>query len=118
MEKFHGCMILLLFAGKLSRLYSNSKHLIITKKKFADKLSPLEANPQKPRKFSTVNDLHYTVFQQEALQILGFVVSVLEVQNHVLADHCTMLGVVTLIGSVEPLVTRIKTKSRDQHINL
>ena len=60
-EKFHGCMILLLFAGKLLRLYRNSKHLIITKKKFAGNLSRLEANPRKPQKFSTVNDLHYTV---------------------------------------------------------
>ena len=31
------------------------------KKKFAGKPSRLEANPQEPRKFSTVNDLHYTV---------------------------------------------------------
>ena len=62
MEKFHGCMIFLLFAGKLSRLYSNSKHLIANKKeKFTGKPSRLEANPRKPRKFSTVNDLHYTV---------------------------------------------------------
>ena len=30
-------------------------------KKFAGKPSRLEANPRKPRKFSTVNDLHYTV---------------------------------------------------------
>ena len=28
MEKFRGCTIFLLFAGKLSRLYSNSKYLI------------------------------------------------------------------------------------------
>ena len=60
-EKFRGCMIFLLIAGKLSRLHSNSKHLIIKKKKFAGKLSRLEANPRKPQKFSTVNDLHYTV---------------------------------------------------------
>ena len=60
MEKFHVCMIFLLFAGKLSRLYSNLKHLI-RKKKFAGKPSRLEANPPKPRKFSTANDLHYTV---------------------------------------------------------
>ena len=32
------------------------------KKKFAGKPSRLEANPQKPRKISTANDLHYTVF--------------------------------------------------------
>ena len=31
------------------------------KKKFAGKPSRLEANPRKPRKFSTANDLHYTV---------------------------------------------------------
>ena len=49
---------LLLFAGKLSQLYSNSKQLIIERKKFACKPSRLEANPQK---FSTANDLHYTV---------------------------------------------------------
>ena len=60
MEKFHGCMILL-FAGKLSQLYSNLKHLII-KKKFAGKPSRLEANPRKLQKFSTTDDLHYTVF--------------------------------------------------------
>ena len=53
---------LLLFVGKLLRLYSNSKHLIIKKKKFAGKLSRLEANPRKLRKFSTANDLHYTVY--------------------------------------------------------
>ena len=29
--------------------------------KFAGKLSRLEANPRKARKFSTANDLHYTV---------------------------------------------------------
>ena len=47
--------------GKLSRLYSNSKHLIIKKKKFAGKPLRLEANPRKPQTFSTANDLHYTV---------------------------------------------------------
>ena len=62
-EKFRGCMVFLLFAGKLSRLYSNSKHLIIQKKKFAGKPSRLEVNPREPRKFSTTNDLHYTVFK-------------------------------------------------------
>ena len=31
------------------------------KKKFAGKPLRLEANPQKPRKFSTANNLHYTV---------------------------------------------------------
>ena len=31
-------------------------------KKFAGKPSRLEANPRKPQKFSTANDLHYTVF--------------------------------------------------------
>ena len=49
--------MIFLFVGKLSRLYSNSKHLIIRKKKFAGKLT-IGANP---RKFSTANDLHYTV---------------------------------------------------------
>ena len=57
-SRLHG---LLLFAGKLLRLYSNSKHLIIKKKIFAGKLSRLEANPRKSQKFSTANDLHYTV---------------------------------------------------------
>ena len=33
------------------------------KEKFAGKLSRLEANPRKPQKFSTVNDLHYTVIE-------------------------------------------------------
>ena len=61
MEKFCSCMIFLLFVGKLSRLYSNSKHLIIKKKKFTGKPSQLEANPRKPWKFSNMNDLHYTV---------------------------------------------------------
>ena len=32
------------------------------KEKFTGKPSQLEANPRKLRKFSTVNDLHYTVF--------------------------------------------------------
>ena len=73
MEKFHGCMILLLFAGKLSRLYSNLKHLIITKKNFTGKLSRLETDPGKPRKFSTVNDLHYTVVQ--LLSLIFFKIS-------------------------------------------
>ena len=50
----------LVIRGKLSRLYSNSKHLIIRQKKIAGKPSRLEANPWKPRKFSTANDLHYT----------------------------------------------------------
>ena len=31
------------------------------KEKFAGKLSRLEANPRKVQKFSTVNNLHYTV---------------------------------------------------------
>ena len=53
---------LLVIRGKLSRLYSNSKYLIIKRKKFAGKPSQLEANPRKPRKFSTANDLHYTVY--------------------------------------------------------
>ena len=57
--KFRGCMILL-FTGKLLRLHSNSKHLIIKKKKFAGKPSRLEANPRKPQNFSTASDLHYT----------------------------------------------------------
>ena len=57
-SRFHD---LLVIRGKLLRLYSNSKHLIIKKKKFAGKPSRLEANPQKPRKFSTANDLHYMV---------------------------------------------------------
>ena len=33
------------------------------KKKFTGKPSRLEANPRKPQKFSTANDLHYTVLQ-------------------------------------------------------
>ena len=45
-----------------SRLYSNSKHLIIRKKKFTGKPLRLKANPQKPWKFSTTNYLHYVVF--------------------------------------------------------
>ena len=59
-KSFVVCMILL-FAGKLSWLYSNSKHLIIRQKKFAGKPLRLKANP---RKFSTANDLHYTVFNK------------------------------------------------------
>ena len=31
------------------------------RQKFAGKPSPLEANPRKPRKFSTANNLYYTV---------------------------------------------------------
>ena len=31
------------------------------KKEFAEKLSGLQANSRKPRKFSTTNNLHYTV---------------------------------------------------------
>ena len=40
------------------------KHLIIRKKYFAGKHSRLEANPRKPQKFSTSNDLHYTVLKK------------------------------------------------------
>ena len=53
--------MILLFAGKLSRLYSNLKNLIIRKEKFAGKPSRVEPNLRKPQKFSTANDLHYTV---------------------------------------------------------
>ena len=73
MEKFHGCMILL-FAGKLSRSYTNLKHLIIRKKKFAGKPLRLEANLRKPQKFSTANDLHYTVVpQRDAATLLPLI---------------------------------------------
>ena len=61
--------------GKLSRLHDliviRGKTFAIVKqfetpynrkKKFAGKPSRLEANPRKPRKFSTANDLHYTVY--------------------------------------------------------
>ena len=34
-------------------------------KKIAGKPSRLEANPRKPRKFSTANDLHYTVYSND-----------------------------------------------------
>ena len=40
------------------------------KKKFAGKPSRLEANPRKPRKFSTANDLHYTVLGKGKPKIL------------------------------------------------
>ena len=53
---------LMLFVGKLSRLYSNLKHLIIKRKRFAGKPSRLEANPRKPQKFSTANNWHYMVY--------------------------------------------------------
>ena len=44
------------------------------KKKFAGKLSRLEANPRKPRKFSAVNDLHYTVLETHAVYcVLGII---------------------------------------------
>ena len=59
--KVRGYMIFLLFVGKLLRLYTNLEHLIIRKKKFAGKPSRLEANPRKPQKFSTTNELHYMV---------------------------------------------------------
>ena len=49
-----------IFAGKLLQLYSNSKHLIIRKKKICWKTFVIGANP---RKFSTANDLHYTVYE-------------------------------------------------------
>ena len=39
------------------------------KKEFAGKPSRLEANLQKPRKFSTANDLHYTVFPTHGASI-------------------------------------------------
>ena len=60
--------------GKLSRLHDlvviRGKAFAIVqqfetpyhkKKKFTGKPSRLEANPRKPRMFSTANDLHYTV---------------------------------------------------------
>ena len=76
MQKFHSCMIFLLFVGKLSWLYSNSKHLIIIrKKKFAGKPLRLEANLRKPQKFSTANNLHYTVdlrFLYKMVSLIGY----------------------------------------------
>ena len=59
-------------SGKVSRLHNFlGKTLAIVqqfetpynrKKTFAGKPSRLEANPRKPRKLSTANDLHYTVY--------------------------------------------------------
>ena len=71
MQIIHGGKVswlhdLYVIRGKLSRLYSNSKHLII-RQKFAGKPLQLEANPRKPQKFSTANDLHYTVTHKVTL---------------------------------------------------
>ena len=66
------------FAVACTSCYSWEKFAIVwpvqetpyyKKKEFAGKLLRLQANPQKPRKFSATNDLHYTV-SAEAKKLL------------------------------------------------
>ena len=56
-SRFHD---LLVIRGKTFAIVQQFE-IPYNKKKFAGKPSRLEANPRKPRKFSTMNDLHYTV---------------------------------------------------------
>ena len=85
---------LLVIRGKLSRLYSNSKHLIIKQKKFAGKPLRLEANPRKPRKFSTTDDLHYTVFLKR-----GDVVTMTP-RTHVIERLYTVVYINNMLSSI------------------
>ena len=55
---------LLLISGKTFAIVQQFETLCNKKEKFAGKPSRLEANPRKPRKFSTANDLHCTVVPQ------------------------------------------------------
>ena len=50
------CLIFIFYLARWNHLL----HYNMTEK-FAGKFSRLEANPRKPRKFSTANDLHYMV---------------------------------------------------------
>ena len=52
---------LLVIRGKTFAIVQQFETPCNKKEKFAGKPSRLEANPRKPRKFSTANDLHYTV---------------------------------------------------------
>ena len=81
--------MILLFAGKLS--YNNSKHLIIRKKKIAGKSSRLEANPRKPRKFSTANNLHYRVIT--CMQTVQLLITIIDRSRYVASSshHCVWL---------------------------
>ena len=54
---------LLVICGKTFAIVKQFETLVIRKKKLAGKPSRLQANLQKTRKFSTMNDLHYTVTQ-------------------------------------------------------
>ena len=51
----------LLIRGKTFAIVQQFEAPYNKTEKFAGKPSRLEANPRKPRKFSTANDLHYTV---------------------------------------------------------
>ena len=53
---------LLVIRGKTFAIVQQFETPYNKKKKFAGKPSRLEANPRKPRKFSTANDLHYMVY--------------------------------------------------------
>ena len=57
-SQFHGLFII---RGKTLAIVQQFETPYNKKEKFAGKFSRLEANLQKPRKFSTANDLHYTV---------------------------------------------------------
>ena len=66
MQIFHGGKVsrlhdLLVICGKTFAIVQQFKTPYNRKKKFAGKPSQLEFNLQKLRKFSTANDLHYTV---------------------------------------------------------
>ena len=52
---------LLVIRGKTFAIVQQFETPYNRKKKITGKPLRLEANPQKPQKFSTVNDLHYTV---------------------------------------------------------
>ena len=54
---------LLVIRGKTFAVVQQFETPYNTKEKIRWKPSRLEANPREPRKFSTTNDLHYTIFK-------------------------------------------------------
>ena len=58
---------LLVIPGKTFTIVQQFETPYNKKEKFAGKPSRLEANPQKLRKFSTADDLHYTVLVYNVL---------------------------------------------------
>ena len=59
--KFSRLHDFLVICGKTFAIVQQFETPYDRKKKIAGKPLRLEANPRKPRKFSTTNDLHYTV---------------------------------------------------------